>query len=223
MTYRLTSQLVSAADMARERGIDPKRFRAALRAECLPWHDHQTSWTVCRDSKEHDDLKRVLAHLTPGGMTSKHQVPKTPLPACTAGSRSSSDEAWIIDLCDEALGQRALRQHRFPFLVGDPGRSGRRTCLPVDAFYPELKLVIEYHERQHAEQVAFFDRRMTISGISRGEQRRKYDELRRTLLPANGYRLEIFSFSEFAHDRSRRLLRTLQDATVVRTRIRSYL
>jgi hypothetical protein len=36
--------------------------------------------------------------------------------------RESSDEYYVLDLCDEALGERALRQHRFDWLRGDPGR-----------------------------------------------------------------------------------------------------
>ena len=62
------------------------------------------------------------------------------------------DEEYILSLCDALLGRKPLRQHRFSFLLGD---SGRR--LPVDAFYSDLKLVIEYRERQHTEAVALFD------------------------------------------------------------------
>jgi len=38
------------------------------------------------------------------------------------------DEEYILDLCDEVIGRRSLRQHRFFFLRGDSGRK-----LPVDA------------------------------------------------------------------------------------------
>ncbi len=79
------------------------------------------------------------------------------------------DEHYIINLCDQFLGATALRQHKFDFLRGDPGKLGKCRRLPVDAYYPELKLVIEYRERQHTEAVAFMDRRSTISGCSRGE------------------------------------------------------
>jgi hypothetical protein len=51
-------------------------------------------------------------------------------------SRSLSDESCVIDLRDEVLGTRVLRQHRFDWLRGDPmpGRQGVR--LPVDACCP---------------------------------------------------------------------------------------
>ena len=51
--------------------------------------------------------------------------------------RSDSDESYVIDLCDEVLGELALRQHTFDFLRGDPSESclsGKK--LPVDAYYP---------------------------------------------------------------------------------------
>lgn len=85
-------------------------------------------------------------------------------------SRCQSDESYVIDLCDEALKLKALRQHPFDFLKGDSGRK-----LPVDAFYPPLNLVIEFKEKQHSEEMTFFDRRETVSGFGRGEQRKLYD------------------------------------------------
>src|SRR5262245_55172490 len=85
------------------------------------------------------------------------------------------DQSYIIDLCDRVLRMKGIRNHRFEFLLGDPGRRGARPRLPVDAYYPALNLVIEYNERQHSEAVKFFDRRIVASGITRGEQRKLYD------------------------------------------------
>jgi hypothetical protein len=48
----------------------------------------------------------------------------------SARSRALSDEAYVIDLCDEIIGERALRQHRFPWLRGDPGHRGARAPYP---------------------------------------------------------------------------------------------
>ena len=91
------------------------------------------------------------------------------------------DEAYVLALCDQVLGAVGLRQHRFDFLRGDPGEQGRCAMLPCDAYYPDHRLVIEYRERQHSEPVAIMDRRMTVSGCTRGEQRMRYDERRRTV------------------------------------------
>lgn len=114
--------------------------------------------------------------------------------------RAESDECYVIDLCDEIVGEKALRQHRFAFLKGDGG-----SPLPVDAFYPNLKLVVEYRERQHSEAVGFFDRRQTVSGVPRGEQRRLYDQRRREILPANGITLVEIDFSDLSHSSRKRL------------------
>lgn len=77
-------------------------------------------------------------------------------------SRQASDEYYVIDLCDEILGQKSSRQHRFDFLKGDTG-----IMLPVDAFYAKLNLVVEYHECQHTESVSLFDNKRTVSGVPR--------------------------------------------------------
>lgn len=65
--------------------------------------------------------------------------------------RQNSDEYYVIGLCNEVLGQTALQQHRFEFLRGDTGRK-----LPVDAYYEQLNLVVEYCETQHTEAAPFF-------------------------------------------------------------------
>jgi hypothetical protein len=132
-----------------------------------------------------------------------------------------SDEKYVIDLCDEVLGKKALRQHRFDFLRGDSrtAKPGRR--LPVDAFYCELSLVVEYRERQHGEPVAIMDRRDTVSGCKRGEQRRIYDDRRRTELKSHGVRLLELDYSMFGHNSRKRLLRDRErDVSVIQSRLK---
>ena len=87
--------------------------------------------------------------------------------------------------------------------------------LPVDAWYPDLGLVVEYRERQHSEAIRFFDRRSTVSGVGRGEQRRLYDQRRRDVLPLNGISLVEFDFFEFQHTSNRRLVRCAADKDIV--------
>lgn len=115
------------------------------------------------------------------------------------------DEHYMIDLCDHVLGVSASRQHRLSFLLGDPGPSGRCARLPIDAYYEPLRLAVEYRERQHSEPVTFMDRRHTVSGCTRGEQRRRYDERRRIVLPQHGIRLVELDYSMFTHDGRKRL------------------
>ncbi|WP_268979252.1 hypothetical protein [Streptomyces ureilyticus] len=35
--------------------------------------------------------------------------------------RDESDEAYVVDLCDQVLGETALTQHKFDWLLGDLG------------------------------------------------------------------------------------------------------
>lgn len=122
---------------------------------------------------------------------------------------SNRDEQYVIDLMDKILEATAQRQHTFDFLRGDAseGRQGKK--LPVDAYYPELKLVVEYREVQHVKPVSFFDKpdKMTVSGVHRGEQRKIYDERRRELLPKHGIMLVEIPYDTFVCDTQHRIIR----------------
>ena len=133
--------------------------------------------------------------------------------------RESSDEAYVLDLCDLVLGEIGLRQHRFDWLRGDPGRSGRRATLPVDGYWPNANLVVEYRERQHGEPVPHFDKpdRLTVSGVHRGLQRARYDARREELIPAHGIRLVLITPYDLDARPNGRLRRTLEnDVTAIR-------
>lgn len=85
-----------------------------------------------------------------------------------ARRRADHEAGYILDRIDTLLGARGLREHRSDWLRGDPGRSGRSSALPVDAFWPDLNLVVEVYERQHDRPVAHFDKpeRLTRSAGS---------------------------------------------------------
>ena len=134
-----------------------------------------------------------------------------------AKSRSTSDESYVINLCDEVLGLMASRQHRFDFLVGDTG-----VKLPVDAYYEPLNLVIEYNEKQHSESTPFFDNRATVSGVSRGEQRKIYDQRRKEVLPKHNIRLLVISYNDFGT--SKKLIRNkVKDILVIKRLLGDFL
>lgn len=111
-------------------------------------------------------------------------------------SRTESDEYYIISLCNKLLNSEASQQHRFDFLKGDTGRN-----LPVDAYYEDRKLVIEYHERQHSESVSFFSKDTTVSGVCRDEQRRIYDKRRMSEFPKHGIKVIVIDYSRFGTSR----------------------
>ncbi|MBB3604178.1 hypothetical protein FHT40_003839 [Mycolicibacterium sp. BK556] len=131
--------------------------------------------------------------------------------------RAGSDERYVLDLCDEVFGIPAVRQERFDWLRGDPSPTRPRgTTLPVDGYWPDLGVVVEFQEEQHSTPVPFFDRRQTVSGVGRGEQRRRYDARKRVLVPEHGLRLVVIEKSAFTVS-SRRIVRDrTRDIAVVR-------
>ena len=131
--------------------------------------------------------------------------------------KSKKDEHYVLDLCDTILGLTSARQHKFDFLIGDTNAKSLAVRLPVDAYYDELKIVIEYRELQHTESVKFFDKadRMTISGVHRGEQRRIYDEKRRNLIPQHGLTLIEISYLDFNHSKQKRIIRNEKEDTQI--------
>jgi hypothetical protein len=112
--------------------------------------------------------------------------------------RGASDEVYVLGLCDRVLGVPGLRQHRFAWLLGDPGKNGRQVRLPVDAYWPDARLVVEYRELQHDRPTPHFDKphRITVSGVHRGIQRALYDARRDEQIPANGLRLVVIRPSD---------------------------
>jgi hypothetical protein len=81
------------------------------------------------------------------------------------GGRENSDEAYVLDLCDEVLGEQGLQQHRFEWLLGDAGSAGRKTRLPVGGYWAEQRLIVEYRAMQHDKATPFFDKpgHLTVS------------------------------------------------------------
>jgi hypothetical protein len=129
-------------------------------------------------------------------------------------SRKDSDEQYVLNLCDAVLKLKGLRQHRFDFLLGDSG-----TKLPVDSYYPDLNLVIEYKEQQHTKPNAHFDKpnKLTVSGVHRGEQRKIYDQRRLDVLPKHGITVIEISYSDFEFDRKDRIVRGDGDLEKIKT------
>lgn len=123
--------------------------------------------------------------------------------------RENSDEAYVLDLCDSVLDEIGLRQHRFDWLCGDLGTTGRRARLPVDGYWPKANLVVEYRETQHFRPVPHFDKpdRLTVSGVHRGIQRALYDARREELIPQHGIGLVIITVQHLTTDSRGRLLR----------------
>jgi hypothetical protein len=128
-------------------------------------------------------------------------------------TRADSDEAYVLGLCDKVLGELGFRQHRFDWLMGDPGKDGRCRKLPVDGYWPGAATVVEYREVQHDRVIKHFDKPdvLTVSGVHRGLQRALYDARRDTLIPAHGLLLVVIRPSDLSSNHSGRL-RRLRDS-----------
>jgi hypothetical protein len=149
----------------------------------------------------------------PTPLTNKKPISKEKIATKTtvqkSSARAESDENYVISLCDEVLSKTGSRQHTFDFLRGDAGNNRQGKKLPVDAFYESLNLVIEYRERQHSEAVPHFDKPdvMTVSGVSRGEQRKIYDQRRRDVLKEQKIKLIEIDYSMFNFNSSKKVIR----------------
>ncbi len=103
-------------------------------------------------------------------------------------------ERYCAGLARDALKCAGyLENHRFDFLRGDPTpRLPLGSQLPVDAYYPEANLVLEFRESQHyTDRSELWDKRITATGGTRKQQRKKYDDRREEVLPNHGIRLLI--------------------------------
>lgn len=140
----------------------------------------------------------------------------------------SSDKYYVINLCDELLEERASRQHKFGFLLGDYHKDGRtRTTLPVDAYYQDHNLVIEFVENQEEEQATENlnkRRKITVSGVGLAEQKKIYTERRRKGLKSNEIDLLEIPYSAFECNKENRLIRNQnKDVEVLRVLIKDFL
>jgi len=91
-------------------------------------------------------------------------------------AKAQRDEHYILDLCDQLLGPGA-RQKCFDWLLGDASlTAGKKRRLPLDGYWDSFCLAVEFQEKQHFEPVPFWDQKITASGMTRGEQRKVYDQ-----------------------------------------------
>lgn len=179
------------------------------------------------ERKESNTYWYFIPSGAPKPTTAYKQEQKNPESEKALSQRAHSDETYVIDCCDKVLGLTANRQKRFDFLVGDLHKNGKtRTKLPVDAYYESLRLVIEYREIQHFEAVSHFDKphKKTISGVTRDEQRKKYDKLREELLPQHDINLVVIPYSDFSCDTQNKIIRNEEnDIEIVRKALKEHI
>jgi hypothetical protein len=165
-TTKTQPAALSVDELARELDVPSRRLRDWLREKFpRPTAERYATWQL----------------------TDQHVQAARDWRETSSRARNGTDAAYVLDLCDELLGESSIREHTFPWLRGDRDRRGKRHRLPVDAYYANNELVIEYRERQHDEPVPFFDKPgvETVSGVDRREQRRLYDQRRDEEIPTH--------------------------------------
>lgn len=141
--------------------------------------------------------------------------------------RESSDEYYILNLCDELFKEKASRQYTFPFLLGDFHKDKKtRTKLPLDAYYHSLNLVIEYREKHHDEEVSDVEKPIvkTVSGVSRAEQRKIYDLRRKDVLLRKNINFIEINYYDFKYDSEMLIIRDQEkDKKILKVILKEYL
>ena len=97
---------------------------------------------------------------------------------------------YVIELVTELLDDAPELEKTYEWALGDVSeKTGRARQLPFDAVWESRRLIVEVDEDQHWRPVDFWDKpdKLTVSGVSRGEQRRIYAERKRAAARAQGY------------------------------------
>lgn len=144
----------------------------------------------------------------------------------TKAQRENTDEFYLINICDELLDEKASRKHTFSFLLGDMHKRGKtRTKLPLAAFYKAPNLVIEFLENDtKTDQDSSKLDVITVSGITRSEQIKKYNKRRRDVLKKREINLIEIDYSDFDCDKAGRLIKDKsKDTALLKELLKRYI
>lgn len=138
-------------------------------------------------------------------------------------NRENSDEYYLIGLCNELLSEEASHQHTFDFLVGDKHKRNKtRTELPLDAYYLGLNLAIEFIAAE--ENLSADAEKLTVSGVTRNEQRKIYAQRKRDVLAENEINLLVINYADFECDSEHKLIREKKgDVKLLKQKLKDYL
>ncbi|WP_298426846.1 hypothetical protein [uncultured Kordia sp.] len=142
--------------------------------------------------------------------TPKEEIPEISKKEQRKLAIKNSDENYLLDMCDELLDQKASRKHTFDTLVGNLHKRGKgRTKLPLDAYYKDLKLVIE-----------FFQKEKNFEDLDEKEQARitqikYYDELKKEAVLNKKFRYMKINYAQFECNENGKLIRNTENDTIV--------
>lgn len=140
--------------------------------------------------------------------------------------RASSDQYYLLNICDRLLDQSASRQHKFGFLLGDMHKNDKtQSVLPVDAYYRRSGFVMEFLDNGNETQIQFGKPgRKTISGVDRAEQRKIYALRKRKALESKKIPLIEIDFKSFECTAENKLIRNeAKDEAVLKKILKKYL
>lgn len=124
--------------------------------------------------------------------------------------RSNSDEVYILGLIDELFNEIGSRKHTFDDLLGDLHQNGEtRTELPIDIYFAKFKLALEIvqHSGQKKSAIESKEEKLTVSGITRSEQRLKYQKRKKIVLAQKDISFIEIPLDSFEVDASNQLIR----------------
>ncbi|MGV2852923.1 hypothetical protein ACNPN0_00430 [Glutamicibacter sp. AGC84] len=180
--------------------LDYVRWYAQLLSQVTRLDELPVAYADYFDDSEGWELGWGSRRRFPAPPTYRPEPAVPPVPA-KPGQR---DEHYVLELCSHMLGLQCTGQQTFDWLRGDPSlKNGKRKALPIDGFFEELGLVVEYHERQHSEAVPFFDNKLTSTGMLRGPQRKLYDARKAALIPQHGLTLLVIDYRDFENKRGK--------------------
>jgi hypothetical protein len=141
--------------------------------------------------------------------------------------RANSDEKYLVDMINSLLGKKGSEKQTFDYLLGDLHQDGEtRTELPVDLYFWELKLAIEFvnHPKTREQLIPQKQKKMTVSGVTRAEQRVKYFDRKKKVLTKKGMDFVEIPLAGFECDEQLKLFRNPEnDERVLRGILGHYL
>ncbi|AXT52604.1 hypothetical protein D1818_17840 [Aquimarina sp. BL5] len=129
----------------------------------------------------------------------------------------NSDEYYLVNLCDELLQQKASRKHTFDTLVGNLHKRGKgRTKLPLDAYYEDLKLVLEFFRKNKATD------ELDEKEKARRAQIKYYKELKKKAVLTKKLRLIEINYALFENDANKLIRNAENDRLVLKDVLKDF-
>ncbi|WP_299260226.1 hypothetical protein [uncultured Aquimarina sp.] len=131
----------------------------------------------------------------------------------------NSDEYYLVNLCDELLKQKASRKHTFNTLVGNLHKKGKgRTKLPLDAYYEDLKLVLEFFRKNEITD------ELDEEEKARKAQIKYYNQLKKKAILTKKLRLIEINYASFECDAENKLVKNSEsDRSVLKGILKDFI